>query len=69
MIFRCRRSPSAIKKKQLDILVVGAGSSTLPGADGTNNAYPARLQAALTAETARRHRESHDRREAAPHRG
>ncbi len=38
----------AIKKKQLDILVVGAGSSTLPGANGTNNAYPARLQAALT---------------------
>jgi hypothetical protein len=38
----------AIKKKQLDILVVGAGSSTLPGANGVNNAYPARLQAALT---------------------
>ncbi|MGI8527514.1 MAG: SGNH/GDSL hydrolase family protein [Pseudolabrys sp.] len=38
----------ALKQKQLDILVVGAGSSSLPGASGTINAYPARLQAALT---------------------
>lgn len=32
---------------RLNISVVGTGSSTLPGADGTSFAYPARLQAAL----------------------
>jgi GDSL-like Lipase/Acylhydrolase family len=37
----------ALAAKQLDILVVGAGSSLLPGANGTKNAYPARLQHAL----------------------
>jgi len=37
----------AIAAKQLDILVVGAGSSLLPGANGAKNAYPARLQSAL----------------------
>ena len=37
----------AIAAKQLDILVVGAGSSLLPGPAGIKNAYPARLQAAL----------------------
>jgi hypothetical protein len=37
----------AIAAKKLSILVVGAGSSQLPGANGTKNAYPARLQAAL----------------------
>ena len=37
----------AIAAKQLDILVMGAGSSLLPGPDGVKNAYPARLQAAL----------------------
>ena len=37
----------AIAAKQLDILVVGAGSSLLPGPNGVKNAYPARLQAAL----------------------
>jgi len=36
----------AIAKKTLTIVVIGAGSSTLPGADA--KAYPARLQAALT---------------------
>ena len=37
----------AIADKKLNILVVGAGSSQLPGANGTTNAYPARLQQAL----------------------
>jgi hypothetical protein len=36
----------AIEKKSLTIVVVGAGSSTLPGADA--KAYPARLQVALS---------------------
>ena len=39
----------AIAAKHLDVLVVGAGSSRLPGASGVQKAYPARLQAALTA--------------------
>ena len=37
----------AIAAKRLDILVVGAGSSLLPGLNGAKNAYPARLQIAL----------------------
>jgi len=37
----------AIAAKRLDILVVGAGSSSLPGPNGAKNAYPARLQQAL----------------------
>lgn len=37
----------AIAAKRLDVLVLGAGSSVLPGPGGTKNAYPARLQAAL----------------------
>ena len=37
----------AIAEKKLNILVVGAGSSQLPGASGEKNAYPARLQQAL----------------------
>jgi lysophospholipase L1-like esterase len=37
----------AIAAKRLNVLVVGAGSSLLPGANGGNNAYPARLQIAL----------------------
>jgi hypothetical protein len=39
----------AIDAKQLRILVVGAGSSLLPGSSGAKNAYPARLEAALAA--------------------
>jgi hypothetical protein len=35
------------QKRRLDISVVGTGSSTLPGPNGTSFAYPARLQAAL----------------------
>jgi hypothetical protein len=37
----------ALAAKRLDILVVGAGSSLLPGPNGAKNAYPARLQSAL----------------------
>jgi hypothetical protein len=37
----------ALAGKRLDILVVGAGSSLLPGPNGAKNAYPARLQFAL----------------------
>lgn len=37
----------AIAQKKLDVLVLGAGSSTLPGA-AASKAYPARLEAALT---------------------
>jgi len=37
----------AIAAKQLNILVIGAGSSQLPGPNGGKNAYPARLQQAL----------------------
>lgn len=40
----------AIKtRKQLDILVVGTGSSALAGADGISASYPARLEDALKA--------------------
>jgi hypothetical protein len=39
---------AAVKARQkLDILVVGSGSSTLPGPDGAAAAYPAQLEAAL----------------------
>jgi hypothetical protein len=38
----------AIDAKKLNVLVVGAGSSVLPGPNGIKNAYPARLQQALT---------------------
>lgn len=44
--FALPRVAAAIAKKQLDVLVVGAGSSTLAGAEA--KAYPARLQSALT---------------------
>ena len=37
----------ALAEKKLNILVVGAGSSQLPGANGEKNAFPARLQQAL----------------------
>jgi lysophospholipase L1-like esterase len=35
------------ERHQLDISVVGTGSSTLPGPDGAQFAYPSRLEAAL----------------------
>ena len=38
---------AAIAAKKLPILVVGAGSSVLPGSNGAKAAYPARLQSAL----------------------
>jgi hypothetical protein len=44
--FPLTRVAKAIAAKKLDVLVVGAGSSSLIGADA--KAYPARLQAALT---------------------
>jgi hypothetical protein len=37
----------ALAAKQLNVLVVGAGSSLLPGQHGAENAYPARLQITL----------------------
>jgi hypothetical protein len=37
----------ALAAKRLNVLVVGAGSSRLPGSTGLKNAYPARLQRAL----------------------
>jgi hypothetical protein len=39
---------AALDAKKLDVMVVGAGSSTLPGPDGAKAAYPARLQKALS---------------------
>jgi len=44
--FALPRVAKAIENKKLDVLVVGAGSSTLAGAEA--KAYPARLQAALS---------------------
>jgi len=35
------------QQRRLDISVIGTGSSTLPGPDGAQFAYPARLEAAL----------------------
>jgi lysophospholipase L1-like esterase len=46
--FPLPRTTKAIAAKRLTILVVGAGSSQLPGA-AAKNAYPARLQQALGA--------------------
>ena len=45
--FRLPQVASALAKKRLNVLVVGAGSSQLPGANGVANAYPARLEHAL----------------------
>jgi len=42
--FRLPRVTRALAAKHLTILVVGAGSSQLPGSTGVANAYPARLQ-------------------------
>lgn len=39
----------ALAAKKLNVLVVGAGSSLLPGPNGAKNSYPARLQRALAA--------------------
>ena len=45
--FPMPQAARAIKQKRLNVLVVGAGSSLLPGSGGDKNAYPARLQLAL----------------------
>ena len=46
--FALQHVEAAIAAKKLDVLVVGAGSSILPGPNGAKAAYPARLQTALT---------------------
>jgi hypothetical protein len=45
--FRLPQVTRALAAKRLTVLVVGAGSSQLPGTNGAKNAYPARLQHAL----------------------
>lgn len=45
--FRLPQVVRALSTKHLTVLVVGAGSSQLPGSSGTANAYPARFQHAL----------------------
>jgi len=47
--FALPHAARAIADKRLNVLVIGAGSSALPGPDGVKKAYPARLQAALAA--------------------
>jgi hypothetical protein len=47
--FPLPRTAKALADKRLTVLVIGAGSSALPGPDGVKKAYPARLQAALAA--------------------
>jgi hypothetical protein len=47
--FPLQQVTQAIAAKRLNVLVLGAGSSQLPGASGAKNAYPARLQKALSA--------------------
>jgi ABC-type amino acid transport substrate-binding protein len=42
-----RVSASANKEKKLKVVVLGTASAMLPGPDGTNAAFPARLEAAL----------------------
>ncbi len=37
----------AVAAKRLDVLVIGSGSSALPGKNGVKRAYPAQLQAVL----------------------
>jgi hypothetical protein len=47
--FALPQTARAIKAKKLNVMVVGAGSSLLPGPNGNKSAYPARLQEALQA--------------------
>lgn len=42
-----RVSAAVHDRRKLDIVVVGTGSSTLPGQDGASKGYPARLEASL----------------------
>ena len=44
-----RVTAHAKKEKKLNIVVLGGASSTLPGPDGATFAFPARLEAALSA--------------------
>jgi hypothetical protein len=46
--FRLPQVARALAAKRLTVLVLGAGSSQLPGPNGAANAYPTRLQQALT---------------------
>jgi hypothetical protein len=46
---RLPKAAAAIAAGHLNILVLGAGSSSLPGSAGADMAYPARLKAALQA--------------------
>ena len=46
-IFPLPKVALALSAKHLSILVLGAGSSSLPGLNGAQNAYPARLEQAL----------------------
>jgi hypothetical protein len=48
-VFNLPQVAKAIKDKHLNVLVVGAGSSALPGPTGVTNSYPVRLQVALSA--------------------
>lgn len=48
-IFPLPHAARAITAGKLPILVIGTGSSTLPGPNGVKNAYPARLRQALVA--------------------
>lgn len=47
--FALPHAAHALANKRLNVLVIGAGSSALPGPEGVRKAYPARLQAALRA--------------------
>lgn len=47
--FPLPQTARAIAAKRLDVLVLGAGSSALPGPDGQKKAYPARFKEALSA--------------------
>jgi hypothetical protein len=46
--FALQHVARAIEAKRLSVLVLGAGSSQLPGSNGVKDAYPARLQHALS---------------------
>jgi hypothetical protein len=46
--FPLPQTARAISAKRLDVLVLGAGSSALPGPDGQKKAYPARFKEALS---------------------
>ena len=47
-VFPLHNTARAIAAKHLQIFVLGAGSSSLPGPNGAKTAYPARLQAVLS---------------------